>query len=383
VPDLSTLDVCIVAGTLGSGGAERQLYNMLRALRDAGARARVLSLNRGEFWERPIADLGVEVVWTGPRRSPLARLATIVARLRGDRPSVLQSQHFFTNLYVAPAARILGVPGIGALYNDVNREIAGVGRTLGTACLRAPRLIASNSRAAMADAVALGVAPARLHFLPNIVDVDRFAPAEDRSRRSDRPFTIVSVGRLVEQKRMDRLIGVVSRAARRAAMPMEIVIIGAGTDAARGALIRHARMCGLSPHHIEFKEPVHDLASCYRDADMFMLLSDWEGTSNALMEAMASALPVVSTAVGGARDLIAHGTTGFLFDPRDENGMVDAVVELARSSDLRARVGNAARAAMLAQHAPQRLPAYLSDLYGAAQRGSSPRLLSTRVNRTA
>ena len=383
MPDLSTLDVCIVAGTLGAGGAERQLFNMLRALRDSGARARVLSLNRGEFWERPIADLGVEVVWTGPRRSRLARLASIVTRLRKDRPTVLQSQHFFTNLYVAAAARLLGVPDVGALYNDVHREIAGVGRTLGTACLRAPRLIASNSRLAMADAAGLGVASTRLHFLPNIVDIDRFAPAEDRSRPADRPFTIVSVGRLVEQKRMDRLIGVVSRASRRTSMPIEIVIVGAGSDAARGALIRHARTCGLSPHRLEFKAPVHDLAACYRDADLFMLLSDWEGTSNALMEAMASALPVVVTAVGGARDLIAHRNTGFLFDPRDENGMVDAVVELARSSELRVRIGNAARAAMIAHHAPQRLPAYLADLYGAALRASSPRVVAARVNRTA
>src|SRR6266849_3719013 len=55
-PDLAGLRVCFIAGTLGQGGAERQLYYFVRALRNSGSRVRVLSLGQGEFWESKIVQ---------------------------------------------------------------------------------------------------------------------------------------------------------------------------------------------------------------------------------------------------------------------------------------------------------------------------------------
>src|SRR5215510_2403397 len=105
--DLPKLNICFVAGTLGQGGAERQLYYMLRELRENGATPRLLSLTRGEFWESRISELGVPITWIGESPSRLKRLSKIIATLRAEPPDVLQSQHFYTNLYVAGAARAL------------------------------------------------------------------------------------------------------------------------------------------------------------------------------------------------------------------------------------------------------------------------------------
>ena len=54
--DLAGLRICFVAGTLGQGGAERQLYYILRALTQAGAQPYVLCLTRGELWEKRIRE---------------------------------------------------------------------------------------------------------------------------------------------------------------------------------------------------------------------------------------------------------------------------------------------------------------------------------------
>src|SRR5258706_1735559 len=94
---LGGLRVCFIAGTLGQGGAERQLFYMLQAMRAQGTPLRVLSLTQGEFWEQRIRALGVPVVWVGERTSRLARLCRIVKELAPDRPDVLQSSHFYTN----------------------------------------------------------------------------------------------------------------------------------------------------------------------------------------------------------------------------------------------------------------------------------------------
>src|SRR5688572_33469209 len=97
--NLSSLKICFVAGTLEHGGAERQLFYMLQALCQTGASPRVLSMDRGEFWENRIKALQVPVDCVGDRPSRLARLVRVLKELWKDPPDVLQSQHFFTNAY--------------------------------------------------------------------------------------------------------------------------------------------------------------------------------------------------------------------------------------------------------------------------------------------
>jgi glycosyltransferase involved in cell wall biosynthesis len=68
-----------------------------------------------------------------------------------------------------------------------------------------------------------------------------------------------------------------------------------------------------------------------------------EGVSLTILEAMAAALPVVATAVGGTPEVVLHGVTGLLVEPRAPTAIADAVVQLASSPNLRARLGMAGR----------------------------------------
>ena len=74
--NLADMRVTFVAGTLALGGAERQLFYMVQALRQAGTSVRVLSLTQGEFWETRLKEVGASVVWVGQEqsraRSPLS-----------------------------------------------------------------------------------------------------------------------------------------------------------------------------------------------------------------------------------------------------------------------------------------------------------------------
>jgi len=120
--DPSKLEVCFLAGTLGRGGAERQLTYMLRALGSAGASTRVLCLTDGEPFQREIEALGVGVEWVGPSGSRAARLYRIIQALRRRPADILQSVHFYTNLYATVAARVVGICDIGAIRNDLSSE---------------------------------------------------------------------------------------------------------------------------------------------------------------------------------------------------------------------------------------------------------------------
>jgi glycosyltransferase involved in cell wall biosynthesis len=76
--------------------------------------------------------------------------------------------------------------------------------------------------------------------------------------------------------------------------------------------------------------------------DVFALSSDWEGNPLSVMEAMASGLPIVSTAVGGVPDLIASRREGIIMQPGDVQGFSDAMAWLLRNPEVRQSLGMAA-----------------------------------------
>ncbi len=350
--------MCFVAGTLGQGGAERQLYYMITALRDSGALPEALCLTCGEFWETRIKALGVPVTWVGQQASRLARLARIIREVRTRRPDVVQSQHFYTNLYAYGAARALGVREIGAVRCDAASEVRDNGAVLGRISLHAPQVVVANSANAVRNARAMGVPASRLRLLLNAVDTVQFEPA---AHASTARVTLLAVGRLVAVKRFDRLLTAVA-AMKDESCAWRLVIAGDGP--LRGALEQQAAQLGLLPDFVEFHGAVSSVAPLYQQADVVVVTSDVEGTPNVILEAMASRLPVVSTGVGGVPDLVQHGDTGFLVDGDDPVALPTILRRMVADRDLRIRMGDRARALVLAHHALSRLPERLERLYG-------------------
>jgi glycosyltransferase involved in cell wall biosynthesis len=359
---LSKLKLCFLAGTLEHGGAERQLFYILQALCQAGATPRLLSLDHGEFWEEMIKGLGVSITWVGDQPSRLKRLFRVLKEVWKDPPDLLQSQHFFANTYVGVAARLIRAAGIGAMRNNGRSEVKESGRLGGWLNLHCPQTLAANSRMAIQYAFARGVPASRLYFLPNVVDTERFHPPDDSSCN---PLTLIAVGRLVRQKRLDRFVSILARLRTHYRLNVRGLIVGPGcqNENLRPKLENQASRLGLSPDVLEFRGGVSDTRFVYCEAAVCVLTSDHEGTPNVLLEAMASGLPVVAARVGGVPDIVQHGQTGFLFEPEDIEGFAAVLARLAASSELRTEMGRRARAHVEENHSLHRLPAYLERLY--------------------
>jgi len=293
----------------------------------------------------------------------MARLFRVMKEMRRDPPDVLQSQHFFTNAYVGLAARLARLRGIGAMRNDGRSEVSDCGRFGGWVNLHCPSTIAANSQMAIEYAIAKGVPSSRLYFLPNVVDTDWFKPAAVPCSRS--PFTLIAVGRLVKQKRLDRFISALGRLRTELRLDVRGLIVGPGcqNEDLRPELENQARTLGLFPDFVEFRGGVSDMRPVYQEAAACVLTSDFEGTPNVLLEAMASGLPVVATRVGGVPGIVRDKQTGFLLEPDDLEGLVAALAQIIKHSELRTALSRSARAYVEENHALQRLPLYLGGLY--------------------
>jgi glycosyltransferase involved in cell wall biosynthesis len=201
--------------------------------------------------------------------------------------------------------------------------------------------------------------PARqVHYFPNGVDTDRFAPASLSDAQSARqslgvaPGEIVvgTVGMLRPDKNHARLIRVFDAATRQWAA--RLIIVGEGV--CRAELEQLARQLGISDRVI-FTGAVVDPSSCYRAFDVFALTSDTEQMPLSVLEAMASGLPVVSTDVGDVADMIVPPAGGLISPRGDDTKLEEHLAFFCQDETRRRQVGAQNRARALAQFSVGRM----------------------------
>jgi L-malate glycosyltransferase len=229
-------------------------------------------------------------------------------------------------------------PASSGLYGEAE-ELA---RTRGAPLLR--RLILRNPCFAAISAdierqwLALGVPPGRMVRTASGVDTARFHPGQvaEIGQLPPRP-RVVFTGRLHPQKNLDLLIDAWPAVA--GATGAHLILVGQGPD--REALIERARERGVADS-VHLAGSVDDPAEHLRAADAFVLPSVAEGMSNSLLEAMATGLPCLASAIGGNTDLIDDGRTGLLVPVGDAEAWSSAMIRVLRDRPLAKNLGDAA-----------------------------------------
>lgn len=332
---------------------------MLRALKNGGVQTRVLCLTRGEFFEREIKSLGVVVEYVGGSDSQPVRLWRIIRSLRRDPVDIIQSVHFYTNLYVAVAASVAGARGIGAIRNDLTSEELKRNGVSGRGHLRLPRHIIANSVLARDRAIEHGIAPERIDLLPNAVDVDWLSPTRNGNGRQT--VNVLFVGRLAEQKRPDLFLRVVANLNQKLP-PGTVKATMIGDGPMRSQLEALAPSLGLGPGCLKLVGQCDDMPSAYRQSDMLVLTSAWEGTPNVVLEAMACGLAVVATRVGGVTEIAGEGR-GLLVDSGSEKDLTAATLKLVEDEGLRRELGKRGAEYVTRFHSIDGLRSQLTSIY--------------------
>jgi glycosyltransferase involved in cell wall biosynthesis len=175
------------------------------------------------------------------------------------------------------------------------------------------------------------------------------------------PLRIVTTGRLVWQKGHDYLLTALAQLRARG-VDFHAQIIGDGE--LRPQLAFSIRDLDLG----ECVELTGALASAdvlarMREADVFVLSSHTEGISNAVVEAMAVGLPIVTTDAGGMREVVDDGVHGFVVPVRDAAAIADRLAILAHDKTKREEMGRAARARALIDFTTEQQAAVFEDVY--------------------
>ena len=337
------------------GGLENGVVNLLNHMPPTAYRHAVVALTETTAFRDRISRADVEVIALHKAAGHGIWLYPALYRLfRRLRPAIVHTRNLAALEAVVPA-RLAGVPV--CIHGEHGREIDDLdgSRRRYRWMRRAYRPFVDQYVALSEDLAryltqAVRIPAGRVTQLCNGVDANRFAVATGPTQPpADWPFTraehwvLGTVGRMAPVKNPVALARAFVRALQLApelAGRLRLAIVGDGSQrsevdavlAAAGA----SRLAWLPGERT-------DIPALMRGFDAFVLPSLAEGISNTVLEAMASGLPVIATAVGGNVELVSPGRTGLLVPPADDDALARAILALAGDRGAAVAMGRAAR----------------------------------------
>ncbi|MCA1925011.1 MAG: TIGR03088 family PEP-CTERM/XrtA system glycosyltransferase [Thiobacillus sp.] len=349
-----TAHVVHIVHRFDTGGMENGMVNLFNTLSAERFRHTVVALtDYGDFRHRIRAQhVDFHALHRAPGRG-LGWTRKLWRLLRDIRPDLVHTR----NLAALEAQFVAAAAGIRAtVHGEHGRDVFDLyGQNWKYNLLRrAARPFVSNYIAVSRDLetwlrLQIGVPQRKLHQIYNGVDGEKFHP-----RTGDRPEGLPagfadadsrvfgSVGRMVEVKDYPTLVEAYIRLHRQApalAGGTRLVIVGEGL--ARAACQRRLDAAGLA-RFVWLPGERHDIAELMRTFDVFVLPSKNEGISNTILEALATGLPVIATAVGGNVELVDSGH-GRLVRAGDAADMAQALLEYLEAPETIRVQGDAAR----------------------------------------
>ena len=338
----------LVISALERGGAER----ILSVLASAWARqGRQVTLITFDDREPPAYNLDPAIVLKSLRVSKeaagnplralyrnLKRIVRLRRLIRKSQPDLVLSFLDFSNIITLLATRGMHVPVIvSERANPAFDDLKGLWRMLRRRLYpRAAALVCQTSAMVRQIHETISVPG---YAIPNPVEVPSAVAYVGERLAQPTSHTLVAMGRLVPQKGFDLLLEAFSRIAARYP-EWSITILGQGP--LQEPLQQQARSLGLEGR-VRFSGAVSDPFQALRAADLFVFSSRFEGFGNALAEAMACGLPVISfDCPAGPSEIIRNGVDGVLVPPEDIAALATAMDRLMSDPLERARLSRRA-----------------------------------------
>lgn len=335
--------VAFSIGSLYGGGSERQLVQILEHLdRQRFEPFLYLVYKKGELLERVPADVPVtafDVRTTEPRlywpgRMHNRRVRDFGSFLRENAIDIAYDRTFHMTMIAGPATERAGVPRVSTVVTDPHRDFVRIAggfkklkwKLLRKAYLSATRVVSVSNGVGAATAGFYKLPHEKVQTIYNSLDLTRIDQSGENPFAGAAPdlFHVVAAGRLHHQKGFDLLIKATAKLVRERGLERLCVhILGDGSE--ETSLRELIQSEGVEAN-VRLEGYHANAADWFRNAKLFVLSSRYEGMPNALMEAMACRIPVVSfDCPSGPAEILREGAMGALVPAEDVNGLAAAI----------------------------------------------------------
>jgi glycosyltransferase involved in cell wall biosynthesis len=294
-------------------------------------------------------------------------LTRLIRDVRRFNPTVVHGLLYHGYVLGAVAGVLCGVPLIVSSRRGLSdaRRRRGLSRLAVAAVNAWTDGVIANSEAVREDTIrSERLSPGLVTVIPNGIDVGRYSVSDRERTRAElglgpEPVAIV-LANFIGYKGHGYFLQAWRAVCARYPTAIALLI---GDGPRRAAVEAEAKALGLGAR-IRFLGLRQDVPGLLPAGDLLVHPSLEEGSSNAILEAMAAGLPVVATTVGGTPEAVRHGETGYLVPPRDSDAIADAVFRVLGQPDAGREMGHAGRRRVLAEFQLSTMIQRYEGLYG-------------------
>lgn len=340
----SKINVEHVVKSFRVGGLESIIKNLVLNSKDPFIHG-VTILQRSGPFSQEVVERGCRVTDINAfnrKISVFRLLREVVSSFKSSRPDIIHCHDTESWIYGVIAGKLSGVRK--AIFTK-HGHMENFSRTMAAECRLVSwftKYIVAVSPQVKDELVArLGINPAKIEVVFNGIDNKAFHPAENKSQAKEylginsESFVAGSVTRFFQIKNIEMQIDMVDRL--KDIIPnFQYIIVAPMTPA--GEKIKEEVYKRNLQYHVHFLGFRSDIPKVLSAMDVFVLTSFSEGTSVAILEAMASGCVPIASSTGGTPNLIEHDVNGFLFDVHDLDSLCNYVLLCYRSEKLRMRL---------------------------------------------
>ena len=339
-----------------TGGTERQAIQLVR-LQQASRRYRLhlaCLQKRGELLVEAerlcLGEITEYPLNSFCDRNLVIQLRRCESFLKEQRIDVVHTHDFYTNIFGMTAARLAGVPARIASKRETNGLLSPMQKRVERYAYRLAHSVITNAGAVRTQLIAEGVRADKITTVYNGLDPQRIIPRLDLARE-----TMLAMLKLPHEteRQFVTIVANVQHAVkdhptflRAAARVHKTVPEATFVIAGEGGLMNELRAFA---EELGIERDTFFIGRCQRVAELLsisnvcVLSSKAEGFSNSILEYMAAARPVVVTDVGGAREAVIEGETGFIVRAGDDEDMAERIITLLRDPKRASAMGNLGR----------------------------------------
>lgn len=358
---------------LRRGGLERGVVNLLNLLPQQEFEQAVCCLDyRGEMVDHILHP--IKIFELGRKRHDLKLPFRLAKTIQEWRPDIIHCRNWNTwadTIMASKIAKISGCSPHSIIWSfhgfSEGHEMPMRRRVASYALARlTDHMVAVCNDSAIRYAAQTNIPVSRFTTLYNGVDCNRFIPeTKTESLKSSLGFSsstllALTVASLTPVKNHLSLLEAIAQLPNDETTPVHFLLLGEGPLRAELEATIQRLDIGNKVTLLGASDRIPDYLQA---ADFFILPSHLEGMSNAILEAMASGLPVIAQNVGGNTELITSGITGLLCQPGNIDHITDAISQLIQNQNLRIQMGLAARERALNQFSISAMIMNYSEFY--------------------
>lgn len=352
------LEILFVIGSLGIGGAEKQMSLLVNHLTSLGHSCQVFALEMEGPLRCSFDDMRVPVHVGGLKKGDLIkapwklilaewRLMEIILKRRPDVVHAFLPLVTFLSALAGRANRVpLVITSRRGLSNHQNRHL--ILKPLDRIANRLSHQVTVNSQAVWNDTINRDhINPSKLVLIYNGVDPELFELAvsyREKVRKTlgikAKEKVVVVIANLISYKGHSDLIKAAGQVIDQ--LPVAKFLLVGEDRGIQSELEREVSDLGIS-QSVKFLGQRDNIPSLLVASDLSVLPSHEEGFSNVILESMAAGLPVVATRVGGNSEAVLDGVSGWLVPPRNPEIMAEKVIDLLKDPDKSKKWGEVGR----------------------------------------